>query len=120
MAKPGQVIENGRGHRIIFRKTSANTNGELLQFEEYLAPKGLRPPEHIHLRQVERLQILSRTMSAKISGRQQRIRAGDEVAIPAGMPHRWWNDEEEELHLGTEFRPALHFEWIIERDLMEP
>ena len=77
MAKPGQVIENGSGHRIIFHKTSADTNGELLQFEEHLAPNGVGRPEHIHLRQVERLQVLSGTMSAKIIGSPERIGEDD-------------------------------------------
>ena len=45
MAKQGDVIENPvTGERIVFRQTSADTNGELLQFELYLKPHGFAPP----------------------------------------------------------------------------
>lgn len=115
MAKSGDVIENGHGHRIVFVKTSGDTNGELLEFEEFLKPHGLGPPEYIHLKQTERFQVISGAMTSKVGGREQPVPAGGEASVPAGTPHKWWNPAEGELHVRTQLRPALHFEWILEK-----
>ena len=89
MANSGQVIENGRGHRITFVKTASDTNGELLEVEEFLKPGGLGPSEHIHLKQTEHFDVILGTMTAKIGEREQVVQAGGEVLVPVGTPHRW-------------------------------
>jgi mannose-6-phosphate isomerase-like protein (cupin superfamily) len=114
VAKAGQVIENGRGHRIVFIRTSADTNGELLELEEFLKPGGLGPSEHIHLKQTERFEVISGTMTAKIGDREDFVQAGGQAFIPAGTPHRWWNASQVELRLRTQLRPALHGELLFE------
>ena len=76
MAKTGQVIENGRGHRIIFLKTADDTNGEFLEFEEFLKPGGLGPSEHIHLKQTELFKVISGTMTAKIGDQERPVQSG--------------------------------------------
>ena len=44
MPKAGDVIENPiMTDRIIFRKTQRDTNGELLQFDNYHKPGGIGP-----------------------------------------------------------------------------
>jgi hypothetical protein len=59
MASQGDVIENPfTGERVIFLRTSEDTNGELLRFE-YVLPPRFSIPEHVHPRQEERHEILS-------------------------------------------------------------
>jgi hypothetical protein len=36
------------------------------------------------------------------------------LAVAPGTLHTWWNDGHEEAHVLVEFRPALHFETILE------
>src|SRR3982074_1104357 len=49
MAYAGQIIENPvSGERITFRKTAAETNGELLEFDLGLTPDGHVPGMHVH------------------------------------------------------------------------
>ena len=44
MAYAGQILENPlSGERIVFRKTAADTGGELLVFELFLTPDGHVP-----------------------------------------------------------------------------
>src|SRR4051794_32164692 len=60
MAYAGQVIENPvSGERITFRKTAADTNGELLEIDLELAPDGHVPGMHVHPTQTERFEIVS-------------------------------------------------------------
>ena len=66
MAKAGDSIESPPiGDRIVFLKTARDTNGALLQFDDYLKVGGNGPVEHIHTRQEERLDVVSGIMRAK-------------------------------------------------------
>ena len=49
MPKTDDVIENPiTTDRIIFRKTRQDTNGELLQFDNYHKAGGIGPMPHLH------------------------------------------------------------------------
>ena len=61
MAYAGQVLKNPiSGERIVFRKTAADTAGELLAFELFLSPDGHVPGAHVHLEQEERFEVFPR------------------------------------------------------------
>ncbi|HVE99718.1 MAG TPA: cupin domain-containing protein [Rubrobacteraceae bacterium] len=111
MAHAGEVIENPvTGERVVFRQTAGDKGGELLQFDHYLKVNGIGPYEHFHPRQHERFRVVSGTMGVRLDGREHVLRAEEEITIPPGAKHTWWNAGEEELHQITEFRPALKFE----------
>src|SRR3981081_3252677 len=60
MAYSGQIIENPvSGERITFRKTAADTGGELLEFDIELTPDGHVPGMHVHPAQEGRFGIVS-------------------------------------------------------------
>ena len=55
MAYTGQIVDNPvSGERIIFRRTAADTGGELLEIDLELAPDGHVPGKHVHPVQEER------------------------------------------------------------------
>ena len=59
MAYAGQIIQNPvSGERIHFLRTSADTDGELLEFELELSPDGHVPGAHVHPEQEERFHVL--------------------------------------------------------------
>jgi quercetin dioxygenase-like cupin family protein len=115
VAKAGDVIENPiTGERIIFLKSTRETNGELLRFE-YVVPPRFFIPEHFHPRQEERHEVLSGTLRGRVGGQERDYSEGERVVGPAGVPHAWKNpSSEEELHLVSELRPPLVFETILE------
>jgi quercetin dioxygenase-like cupin family protein len=115
MARPGDVIEHPvTRERIVFRQTAQETQGALLQFDDILQAGGIGPPEHIHPHQEERFQVVSGAMGVRVGGREQILRAGESIRVPAGVAHVWWNAGDEELHQITEFRPALKLETFFE------
>ena len=108
MARSGDTIENPiTGERIVFRQTSAETGGALLQCDLFVKPRGFVPIEHIHPRQEERFQILKGRMRVLLNGEERFFEQGELVVVPPGSRHQWWNPAEEELHAVVEFRPAL-------------
>jgi len=111
MAQSGEIIENPITHdRVIFRATARDTNGSLLEFDDFLLPGYISPPEHVHPRQEERFEVMSGSLGIRIGRRETVLRAGERVAVPPGTPHTIRNAAEGETHLRVEFQPALQTE----------
>ena len=115
MAHTGKMIENPVTHdRIIFHVTEQDTNGAVLAFDDFLLAGYVSPPEHVHTRQQERLEVISGSLGVRTAGREQVLCAGESVAVPPGTPHTIWNAGEGETHLLVELQPALQSEAFFE------
>jgi mannose-6-phosphate isomerase-like protein (cupin superfamily) len=115
MAYAGQTIENPvSGERITFRKTAADTAGELLSFDLELSPDGHVPGKHVHPEQEERFEVVSGTMRFKLGRKTVVAEAGDVVTVPAGVAHKFANGGDETAIVRVEVRPALRMENLLE------
>jgi mannose-6-phosphate isomerase-like protein (cupin superfamily) len=113
VAYAGKVIESPTT-RLVFGRTAADTDGELLSFEQFVRGGTPEVPEHIHPRQEECFVVVSGRMGVRAAGREHILGAGEEVVVPPGTPHTFWNAGEEELHHVVELRPALEHEAFFE------
>jgi mannose-6-phosphate isomerase-like protein (cupin superfamily) len=113
VAYAGKVIESPTT-RLLFKRTAADTDGALLRFEQFVRGGTPEVPEHVHPRQEERFVVLSGRMGVRAAGRERVLGAGEEVVVPPGTPHTFWNAGEEELHHVVELRPALEHEVFFE------
>jgi mannose-6-phosphate isomerase-like protein (cupin superfamily) len=108
-------IENKRtGQQMIFLQTAKDTNGALLQIECFSPPTTMREPEHIHPSQENSFRVLSGVLHFRINGKIFLAGPDDEISIPAGTPHYFWNEEQETAHYIQEFRPALEIEDLFQ------
>jgi quercetin dioxygenase-like cupin family protein len=115
MIRAGDTIENPvTGERLVFRKTSAETNGEAVVLECFVQPNGSVAATHVHPYQDERFEVLKGTVGFKLDGQAIVSQPGDRVHIQAGTSHRFWNAGDEEAHFVCEVRPARQFEQLIE------
>ena len=116
MIQAGQTVENPvTGERMIFRKTAAETGGELVEVELIARPGAFVFMPHVHPFQTERFEVLSGAIEVKTGRKRQVANAGDVVTIEPGVSHSWRNaSDEEELRFLVEVRPALQFERLIE------
>ena len=63
MFRAGDTIENPvTGERIVFAKTSRETNGEVVVVETFVQPGGFVAAAHVHPGQEERFHVLRGTM----------------------------------------------------------
>ncbi|HEV3229017.1 MAG TPA: cupin domain-containing protein [Solirubrobacteraceae bacterium] len=116
MARPGDTLENPHtGERIVFRRTTAETGGELLEFDQLWPRKGLRTPEHVHPEMEERWEVLEGTALFRIGGVERTARTGDVIVAAPGIPHIGWNPSEAPVLLRVCFRPPLEWERFMER-----
>jgi mannose-6-phosphate isomerase-like protein (cupin superfamily) len=111
----GDTIENPiTGERIVFNKTSAETNGEAVEIEVYVRPGGVVAAAHVHPYQTERFEVISGRIGMKLGRRKLEAGPNDIVVVEPGTPHKFWNAGDEELRFVTVIRPALQFERLLE------
>jgi mannose-6-phosphate isomerase-like protein (cupin superfamily) len=111
----GDTIENPiTGERIVFNKTSAETNGEAVEIEVYVRPGGVVAAAHVHPYQTERFEVVSGRIGMKLGRRSLEAGSNDIVVVEPGTPHKFWNAGDDELHFVTVVKPALQFERLLE------
>lgn len=115
MAYAGKVIESP-DTRLVFKETAKETNGELLRFEQFVQKDHDPVPAHIHGRQEERFVVLSGRMGVRAAGEESVLGPGEEVVVPPGTLHTFWNASADgaALHHVVELRPALRSETFFE------
>jgi quercetin dioxygenase-like cupin family protein len=115
MIHPGDSIENPvTGERLVFKKTSAETNGDYVLFECLVKPSGFVAAAHVHPFQEERFQVIDGTVMFRIDGQELPAEPGDTILVARGRKHQFWNAGDEEVRFACEVRPALDFERLIE------
>jgi mannose-6-phosphate isomerase-like protein (cupin superfamily) len=101
------------GEELRLRRTFMG--GELcLELQGSLPPKKNGPPLHIHYREHEEGTVVSGTLSAEVDGRRMVIKAGETAPLPAGLPHRWWNDGDEPLVFGGVTSPLVDLDQYLQ------
>lgn len=95
------------GHRVTFLQTAGQTNGELLQIMYAVERPETKPaiPLHIHLQCEERFEVVDGRLGVTLDGQRRVLDAGEQVLIPPGTPHTFWNAGDGELRFITDVRP---------------
>ena len=115
MIQRGQSITNHvTGETLVFRTTSADTNGESVVVEAFVTPDGAVAAAHVHPSQQESFEIVAGELEFRVGRKKLVARPGDRVVVPAGTPHRFRNVGGQTAHFVCEVTPALGFEQLIE------
>ena len=103
-----QEIHNSRtGQRMRFMPD--RDAGEL-RIRTVNPPTGVPEPVHVHPRQESGARVISGTLRFVVEGEVRRVSAGEEITIPAGVPHHFVNDGAEDAVADQWLRPALRSE----------
>lgn len=96
------------GHRVTFLQTAVQTSGRLLQVEYVVEQPENKPaiPLHKHLKCSERFEVVSGQLGVVLDGERRVLGVGEQVFIPQGTPHTFWNAGKAELHFITDVEPA--------------
>ncbi|MEX0750642.1 MAG: cupin domain-containing protein, partial [Dehalococcoidia bacterium] len=115
MTEEHDAIDNPvTGERLVFLKRARDTGGEALHMELLMTAGGPRMLEHVHLRQEERIAVLSGVLRYRLGGAEHELVAGEAVVLPPGIPHTLWNAGQDEARCRFEVRPALKAEAAFE------
>lgn len=105
MDAPRDVSDPTSGQRWVFKRTGADTNGELLEAELHIRPGGF-VRSHVHPTQEETFTGVEGTLVMDIAGETRAIGPGETVVIPARTAHGF-RDAREAAKLQVTVRPAL-------------
>ncbi len=95
-------IETKYGEKITF----LGMEGDRLILEGFCAPMA-GPGFHTHLRQDEGVTVVKGKIGYQILGEEPQYGGpGDSVTFKRGVPHRFWNAGEDELHIKGWINPA--------------
>ena len=108
------IVNPLSGEQIVIRRTAAQTDGTVLDWELTLAPGGKVPSSHAHPGQEEVFTVLAGTMRFRVGWRRLTASAGDVVRVPPGTVHHFANAGREPARVAVESRPALAMEHLLE------
>jgi mannose-6-phosphate isomerase-like protein (cupin superfamily) len=115
MAQRGEELDNPvTGQRLIFRRTAADTGGELVEVESVWTAGSTEPIVHLHPKQTEHFEILEGELQARIGREKRTLKTGDVVDVPVGTPHAMWNPGPGQARAVWQTRPALETEQFFE------
>ena len=115
MITTGQALTNPvTGETLVFRTTSADTNGERVVVETFVEPNGAVAAAHMHPALEELFEVLGGELEFRVGTQTIVAKPGDRVLVPAGTAHRFRNIGDETAHFVCEVSPALGFEQLIE------
>ena len=97
------------GQRLNFLEIAGETDGRSLRAEVRLEPGGF-VPRHLHLRQDERIEILSGSIRYRTAGEDRIMGPGDSAEVPRRRIHRVTNAGSGEAIFVLDVRPARHIE----------
>jgi mannose-6-phosphate isomerase-like protein (cupin superfamily)/uncharacterized protein YndB with AHSA1/START domain len=103
------------GVRVELRRTAADTDGELIEFDVVGRARGLIAAEHVHTGQSEHYEVIEGTMRLVIDGREHLLGPGDEMETPAGVDHRQLPGDDGEGRVRVTLRPAGRTEEFLRR-----
>ena len=98
------------GKTVRFLERPDDPDCDPLVFEMTLAPDGHGPMRHVHPEQDEWLEVEAGRLGVWVDGRTHELTAEQQVTVPAGTPHRFWNAGDERLRLRGGVTPGLRTE----------
>ena len=117
MANAGDVLDMAPlGCRVQLIRTAAQTGGELLEFNVLGRPRGFLVQPHVHVGQIERYEVIARTLKIVENGREHLLGPGDTMEVPGGTAHRQLpGDKAQDGHVRVQVRPAGSTQAFLER-----
>lgn len=111
-----EIANPAVGVRGMILRTGGETNGELFEAEFLVEPGDWTGPDHIHLHQEERLEILSGTLRLRADGGEELLAPGSSRVLPPRTVHNFRNDGPADARFLLQQRPALRMDGYL-RDM---
>jgi quercetin dioxygenase-like cupin family protein len=105
-----QIANPAVGMRGTILRTGSDTNGELFEVAFRVEPGDWTGPDHIHLRQEERLEVTSGQLRLRVAGSEEPLTPGSPRVLAPRTSHNLRNEGPSEAGLLLQLLPALRME----------
>lgn len=107
------AIENGHGEKIIFKEIIQEPDGDKVVVEGHCKPKA-GPTMHVHFKQDEAITVVKGKMGCQILGQEPVYYSiGQTATFHKNVPHRFWNEGEDDLVISGWVKPANSFVFYL-------
>jgi len=94
------------GERAVILRGDEDGAGAPALVHLSVRPGGAVAGEHVHPRVQERFSVIGGTLGTRVDGVEGSLDAGEEVTVPAGTRHDWWNAGDGAADVLVELSPA--------------
>lgn len=115
MTRPQPLVLESRhtGERLELTRFDS-PDGPWLEIRGSLPPQREGPPLHVHVHEDEGGRVIAGTLSAMVGGHVSSVGPGEEVSLPRGVPHRWWNAGGDVLVFEGWARPVVDLDRMLQ------
>jgi quercetin dioxygenase-like cupin family protein len=114
MAESGKTLKLPGGTTFEVAVSTADSDGERIEFEITMPPGAMGPPRHYHPTQQESWHVVSGELSVEIDGEWRALDAGESLSVPPDTVHTLRNRSTEAVRFRDVHEPALDFQDYIE------
>jgi quercetin dioxygenase-like cupin family protein len=107
-------LENRHTREVLIMRRVRQGDEFVLEIEGSVPPKGEGPPLHVHLIEREEGEVVAGVLSAIVGGTEIKVRTGESAVFPAGVPHRWWNAEDQALRTKGRVVPVADLDRFLQ------
>jgi mannose-6-phosphate isomerase-like protein (cupin superfamily) len=113
--RAGDVVWNPlTGEKAMLVESAEQTDGARIVGEFAVEAGGFVPGgEHVHDHCAEHFEVRSGRIAFLLAGEQRILEAGEQLTVPPGTRHRWWNPGDDEVVARVRVEPALRFQEAI-------
>jgi mannose-6-phosphate isomerase-like protein (cupin superfamily) len=111
----GDVVWNPlTGEKALLIESAAETGGARIVSDFAVEEGGFVPGgEHLHDACSEHFEVQQGEIAFLVDGEERTLGPGEQLTVPPGSWHRWWNPGQGEVRIRTRVEPALRFEEMI-------
>lgn len=110
----GLRLENRHTGEVLVVRRANGPDGDFLELDGSVPPRGEGPPLHIHLAQEEEGLVVSGVLSTLVGGHRADFGPGETPVFPAGSIHRWWNSADQPLRVQGRVTPAVDLDRFLQ------
>jgi quercetin dioxygenase-like cupin family protein len=107
------IVGRATGQRAIMLLGTEDSQGGPIALHLFVRPGGGDLGEHLHPSLTERFRVLSGRVAVRLDGVERILEAGDDLIVPPGVSHRWWNAGSNEAEMLVQVDEGRRYELLL-------
>jgi mannose-6-phosphate isomerase-like protein (cupin superfamily) len=107
------IVGRATGQRAIMLLGTEDSQDGPIAFHLFVRPGGGDLGEHLHPSLTERFRVLSGRVAVRIDGVERVLEEGEDLIVPPGVSHRWWNAGAGEAEMLVQVDEGRRYELML-------
>jgi uncharacterized cupin superfamily protein len=107
------IVGRATGQRAIMLLGTEDSQGGPIAFHLFVRPGGGDLGEHLHPSLTERFRVLAGRVAVRLDGVERVLEQGEDLVIPPGVSHRWWNAGSGEAEMLVQVDQGRRYELML-------